>query len=71
MTIGHPVVRWWFDETVGWFGQWVENMLAETEEVKTKEGTKHVPKYRIEPLLGLPTPTRKINPEHFGFPRRN
>lgn len=58
----------WFDEAVHWFGRWVEGMMSQTKEMKDGKGnTKHVPKHRIELLLGLELPKRMINPAEFGF----
>lgn len=66
--IHHPVLGWWFDDAVGWFGNWVEGMLSQTESKPDgKGGTKQVQKYRIENLLGMEIQPRKVNLEALGF----
>lgn len=58
----------WLDEAVHWFGRWVESMMSQTREVKDGKGNiKHVPKHRIELLLGMPLPMRTISAADFGF----
>jgi hypothetical protein len=47
MGIRHPVLGYWFDEAVGWFGQWVDARLSERDE-------KGKPLYHLEKLLGVP-----------------
>lgn len=40
-----PVLSYWFDEAVGWFGSFVDSRLSEKDE-------RGQPLYRLESLLG-------------------
>ena len=54
----NPWVAWQFDNAVSTFGTWVENKLAE----RTKDNK---PKHRIEKLLDMTPPKRKVGVEDF------
>lgn len=43
--INNPVLGYWFDEAVGWFGRFVDQKLSERDE-------KGKPLYRLESILG-------------------
>lgn len=45
--ISNPIAAYWFDETAGWFGNWVDAMLTQTD---PKTGYKL---YRLDQLLGI------------------
>lgn len=47
MRIRHAILAFWLDEAVGWFGQFVENKLAE------RDPHTHKAVYGLEGLLGI------------------
>ncbi len=44
--ITYPILAYWTDEAIGWFGNWVESKLSE----RTKQNK---PRYKLENLLGV------------------
>ena len=68
LALDHPILAYWLDEAVGWFGMWVENKLNEQDMVTAPDGKKsYVPRHRIENLLGLPIRTRRISEKMLVF----
>ena len=45
-SINYPILAYWFDEAVNWFGQWVDSKLSE----RTK---KNKPRYTLAKILGI------------------
>jgi hypothetical protein len=52
--IRHPVLGYLLDEAVSWYGQWVENHLAQ------RDPQSHQPLYNLNTLLGIkPKPVKR------------
>ena len=44
--IKYPILAYWFDETINWFGRWVESKLSE----RTKKNKR---RYTLAKILGI------------------
>ncbi len=51
-----PLLAWYFDEAVSWFGHWVESKLSERKKVRRGKQMVEVPRYRLGQLLGSEQP---------------